>query len=56
MMHLTLRLEIPESLEVRWGRGWRVGIFSWRIVGWGAGIGCGTVGGWTGVRGIKSGV
>jgi hypothetical protein len=31
MMHRTLkRLETSGSLEVKWGQGWVVGIFSWR--------------------------
>jgi hypothetical protein len=46
MMHLTLkRLEASESLEVRWVGG---GDIHMETEGWGGGMECGTVGGWTG--------
>jgi hypothetical protein len=49
MKYLTLkRLEIPESLELRWGGGW--GHPSGDGVGWGGGVGCEQLeGGWEGV-------
>ena len=50
MMHLTLkRLETPGSLEVRWGGGW--GHPRGDRVGWGRGVGCGTVRGFMGGSG-----
>jgi hypothetical protein len=46
MMHLTLkRLEVPGSLEVRWGWGWGHPQGDRMCRG---GMGYGTVGGWTG--------
>jgi hypothetical protein len=49
MMHLTLkRLEAPGSLEVRWGGVWGLwGGNPHGYRGWGGGMGCGTVRGWT---------
>jgi hypothetical protein len=47
MKHLTLkRLEAPGNLEVRWGGGW--GHPDGDGVGWGGGVGCGSVGRWIG--------
>jgi hypothetical protein len=45
MMHLTLKiLEVPGSLEVRWGGGWS-GDIHVETGGWGGGMGYGTIGG-----------
>jgi hypothetical protein len=53
-MHLTLkRRKAPGSLQVSWGEcGWDIFV---AMVGWGEGMGCGTVRRWT-RRVIKSGV
>jgi hypothetical protein len=54
-MHLTLnRLEAPGSLEVWLGRRVGGGDILVETGVWGGDIGCGTVGEWTGVGGIKS--
>ena len=52
-MHLTFkRLEAPGSVEVRWGEGYTWG----EGVGGRGGVGCGTVGGWTGEWGVEYGM